>query len=68
MIDPLNPHITREQYRALYRKAPPFAMPPPEGIIPQLCKAYERAIRNPYTWGKKKHYKAPDYMMALRRD
>jgi hypothetical protein len=31
-------------------------MPPPEGIIPQMCRALERSIRQPHVWGKKKHY------------
>jgi len=64
-IDHLNPHVTREQLKAFYKKAPPFAMPPPEGIIPPMCRALERAIRNPYVWGKKTHFMIPGYMLAM---
>jgi hypothetical protein len=64
MIDPLNPHVTLAQLKAFYKKAPPFAMPPPEGIIPGMCRALERAIRNPHTWGKRKHYKCTRTAMS----
>jgi hypothetical protein len=53
MIDPLNPHVTLAQLKAFPRRSPPFTMPPPEGIIPGMCRAYERAIRKPHTWRSK---------------
>lgn len=50
-----NPHLAFVNIKR-FHKAEPFTMPPPEGIIPQMCRALERSIRQPHVWGKKKHY------------
>jgi hypothetical protein len=47
-----NPHLAFVNIKR-FHKAEPFPMPPPEGIIPAMCSAYERAIRRVYTWRSK---------------
>ncbi len=58
----LNPHLA---FVRVARRSPPFAMPPREGIVPGLCRTLERAIRNPYSWGKRKAHKSAAAQMRL---
>ncbi len=58
----LNPHLA---FVRVVRRAPSFAMPPSEGIVPGLCRTLERAVRNPYSWGKRKPHAYARTQMRL---